>query len=53
MSCVNTHSKEFKDTAKRLNISEEFLETIAHEYENTEGNEGSFPSDSYILSKVE
>jgi len=50
--CVNTNSKEFKDTAKRLDISESSLENIVHEYMNTEGNVNSFPSDSYILSKV-
>ena len=50
--CVNTHSREFKDTAKRLNMSEAFLEKIIHEYINTEGNAEAFPSDSYILSKV-
>lgn len=53
MSCVNISSKEFKDTAKRLDISSGSLENIVHEYMNTEGNENSFPSDSYILSKVE
>lgn len=51
--CVNTHSKEFKDTAKRLDISENSLESIVHRFINTEGNENSFPSDSYILSNVE
>ena len=51
--CVNTSSKEFKDASKRLNISEGSLENIVHEFMNTEGNENSFPSDSYILSKVE
>ena len=51
--CVNVNSKEFKDTAKRLNISHGSLENIVHEFVNTEGNENSFPSDSYILSKVE
>ena len=51
--CVNTASREFKDTAKRLDISEASLENIVHNYINTEGNENSFPSDSYILSQVE
>ena len=51
--CVNISSKEFKDTAKRLNISEGSLENIVHQFINSEGNENSFPSDSYILSKVE
>ena len=51
--CVNISSKEFKDTAKRLDISEASLENIVHSYMNTEGNEGTFPSDSYILSRVE
>ena len=51
--CVNTHSKQFKETAKRLNISEGQLELIAHEYGNLEGMNGEFPSDEYIQSKFE
>lgn len=50
--CVNINSKQFKDTAKRLDISEGQLELIAHEYGNIEGQIGEFPSDEYILSKV-
>lgn len=52
MSCVNKSSKEFKDTCKRLNVSSENLEITVHEYQNTEGNENSFPSDSYIMEKL-
>ena len=51
--CVNTKSKEFKETVERLNISQGSLENIVHEYINAEGNVDSFPSDSYILSKIE
>ena len=51
--CVNTSLKEFKDTAKRLDISESSLETIVHEYINAEGNVNAFPSDYFILSKTE
>ena len=51
--CVNTKSKEFKDAVDRLNISQGSLENIVHEYINAEGNVDSFPSDSYILSKIE
>lgn len=50
--CVNTHSREFKDLAQRLDMSEASLENILHEYMNTEGNAEAFPSDSYILSKI-
>ena len=51
--CVNTSLKEFKDTAKRLDISENSLETIVHEFINAEGNVNAFPSDYFILSKTE
>ena len=51
--CVNTKSKEFRDAVDRLNISQGSLENIVHEYINAEGNVDSFPSDSYILSKIE
>lgn len=51
--CVNISSKEFKDAAKRLDIDEVSLENIIHEFINSEGNANAFPSDSYILSKVE
>lgn len=50
--CVNKSSKEFKDTAKRLNISESALELIVHKYINIAGNETSFPSDAYINSQL-
>lgn len=50
MSCV-VKTKAFKETAKRLGISEAQLEQIAYEYINQEeGND--FPSDSYVLSKM-
>ena len=51
--CVNTHSKLFKDTAKRLDISEDILELIAYKYGNQEGTFGKFPSDEYILNSLE
>ena len=53
MSCVNIKSKEFKDAAKRLNLSSETLEMIVYEYQNTVGNEDTFPSDGYIQSKLQ
>ena len=50
MSCV-IKTKAFKETAKRLGISEAQLEQIAYEYINQEeGND--FPSDSYVISKM-
>lgn len=51
MSCVNIKSKEFKDTANRLNLDSSTLENIVHEFQN-KGNEG-FPTDDYIQSKLE
>ena len=52
VKCVNKSSKEFKDTCSRLNISEDSLEIVVHEYQNTEGNAESFPSDSYIMERL-
>lgn len=52
MSCVNTKSKEFIETAKRLDLSSGTLELIVHEFQNTEGNEEGFPSDAYILERI-
>ena len=52
MSCVNIKSEEFKSTAKRLDLSSETLEMIVHEFQNTVGNEDTFPTDKYIQSKL-
>lgn len=52
MGCVNTNSKEFKDTAKRLNVHPSALEGIVHEFINTKGNEDLFPSDDYIQKRL-
>lgn len=52
MSCVNIKSEEFKNTAKRLDLSSETLEMIVHEFQNTVGNEDTFPTDEYIQSKL-
>ena len=48
--CVNTHSKEFKDTAKRLDVSEGQLESTLHEYFNREDitDKETYPSDEYL-----
>ena len=51
--CVNTHSRLFKDTAKRLDISEDQLELIAYKYGNQEGTFGKFPTDEYILDSLQ
>lgn len=50
--CVNIKSKQFKDTAARLGLSEGQLELIAHKYGNSEGTYGQFPSDNYIMGQV-
>ena len=53
--CVNIHAPEFKETAKRLDISEGQLDNILHEYFNkyyVEGTEQRYPSDAYILNKT-
>ena len=50
--CVNIKSSQFKETAKRLDISEGQLEEIVHKYMNSEGTENQFPSDDYIQQQV-
>ena len=51
--CVNIKSPQFKETAKRLDISDGQLELIAHEYINLVSNPDSFPSDEFIRSRFE
>ena len=48
--CVNTHSKEFKDTAKRLDVNEGQLEATLHEYFNRDDvtDKETYPSDEYL-----
>ena len=46
--CIDTNSPAFKDTAKKLGVSEFELEQIAYKYGNQEGTFGQFPSDDYI-----
>lgn len=52
MSCVNISSKEFKDTAKRLNVSSENLETIVNEIQNSLNDPDYFPSDEEIVERL-
>lgn len=52
MSCVNTNSREFKDTVTRLNVSSSSLEVIVHDIQNSIGNEDYFPTDAEILEKL-
>ena len=51
--CINTHSQEFKDAAKRLGVSQFELEQIAYKYGNQEGTFGQFPSDEYIKEQLD
>lgn len=52
--CV-TRDGKFRDTAKRLDISENQLEGILHEYFNDPAvvDKETYPSDEFILSKVQ
>lgn len=52
MFCVNIESKEFKDACNRLNIHPSSLEIIVFQYLNNI-DPRSFPSDEYIMSKLE
>lgn len=42
---------QFKEAAKRLNLSDDALERIVHNYINTVGDANAFPSDSYIKAQ--
>lgn len=50
MSCVNTNSKEFKDTVSRLDVHPDNLEVVLHKFLNTEGD--SFPTDPQIMAEL-
>lgn len=52
MGCVNTSSKEFKQLAKKSNISSNTLELIVHKYWLETGSEENFPSDVYIQAQL-
>lgn len=52
MFCVNVKSKEFKEACNRLNIHPSSLEPIVFQYLNNI-DQRSFPSDKYIMSKLE
>ena len=52
MSCVNTRLPEFIELAKKMDLSVGTLELIVHEFQNTEGNEGKYPSESYIMNRI-
>ena len=52
MFCVNVKSKEFKEACNRLNIHPSSLEIIVFQYLNNI-DQRSFPSDEYIISKLE
>ena len=51
--CIDSNSPLFKETAKRLGVSEFELEQIAYKYGNQEGTFGEFPSDEYIKSNLD
>lgn len=48
MSTCVVKDIEFMNTSKRLGVHPDNLELIVHEFINKEGNESSFPTDSYI-----
>lgn len=52
MFCVHVESKEFKEACNRLNIHPSSLEVIVFQYLNNI-DARSFPSDEYIMSKLE
>ena len=53
MSCVNIKCKEFRDLIDKTRVSADNLEVIVHEYQNKEGNQGSFPTVEYVNSRLE
>ena len=50
MSCVNTNSKEFKDTVSRLDVHPDNLEAVLHKFLNTEDR---FPTDAEIMQELQ
>lgn len=50
--CIDSNSPLFKETAKRLGVSEFELEQIAYKYGNQEGTFGKFPSDEVIKASL-
>ena len=50
MSCVNTNSKEFKDTASKLDVHPDNLEAVVHKFLNTEDR---FPTDAEIMQELQ
>lgn len=52
MSCVNKASQQFKNCCKRLDLSEQQLEQIVYDYTNQQGNENTFPTDTYIEQQL-
>ena len=52
MSCVNTSSKEFKEMSKELNVKPSYLEMVIHKFQNTVGNEDSFPTKEYVMNTL-
>lgn len=52
MSCVNKASQQFKDCCERLDLSEQQLEQIVYDYTNQQGNENTFPTDTYIEQQL-
>lgn len=50
MSCVDTHSKWFKDLANKLDIHPDNLEAVIHKFINAEN--GSFPTDEQIMAEL-
>ena len=50
MSCVDIHSKWFKDLANKLDIHPDNLEAVIHKFTNAEN--GSFPTDEQIMAEL-
>ena len=53
INCVVTTSRQFKETAKKFDVSIGTLRDIVFKYQNSEeGKVGDFPSDEYIKNKI-
>ena len=56
MSCVSPTIKQmqrFKELQHKYDLHETTLESIVHEWINIEGNENTFPSDSFIQERIQ
>ena len=50
--CINTSTREFKETAQRLNIHPDNLELVLHKFINDPSRSREVPSDLEIIKEL-